>query len=496
MALQTATTDLRTLLLLLVASALTSCANVPAPHLAPALAPIPPEWAPALSHRLTAASWTLPDSIVVSESSGDVCTARSLSAAGVSQWERPLPFCPERASAVAGGMVLFQSAERSLLLARDGSAVSPSAQIVAAASSSLLLERSHDRLEVAGTGLAISDRGVAAASVADRSGHPTVVLESQDESGKWTLVREPDHKVLTPAFADIDSFDLSSDGREVVFSARREAVNYDVGLVSTDGGDVHWLPSDPADEVAARWSPVGYRAAYLIRRPDGDLLRSIHVPTSAQLIIDFPFATASSWSWSPDASRIAAVTSTPAQADHVDLVSLDGVVRRLLVAPQRHADLNVETLDGFADTILTRPALLKYNETIPLVVWTGETNPLRWDDARGDLAAAARVASVVTPRVIAALGPEFWQRIKSIAWIDSSRLYVVGPGPRPGTLPGQAIQIAGVAADGRPAGYETDLNRGAETVLVTATSSAVVKPFAARYIANRLKGTSPPNDHR
>jgi hypothetical protein len=462
------------------------------PDATTAALPLPAAWAPAVPHRITTVSWTLPDSIVVSEERGSSCSARSLSASGVAQWEHDLPFCPDRAAVVAGGMVLFAAGDRSLLLARDGSPRQFPGQIVAAASESLVLSRSHGLLEVAGTDIHLPDRGVASSAIAERQGHATVVLDLQDGRGAWSLVGEPEHRVLTPPFPAIDSFDLSSDGREVVFSARRESGGFDVGLVSTDGGGVHWLPSDPADEVAVRWAPVGYRAGYLIRRGDGDLFRSIHIPTSVQLVIDFSLSSAVSWDWSPDAARIAIITSSPDRADHVDLVSGDGVVRRPLVEPRRRAELHVETLGGFPDTILTRPALMKYNETVPLVVWTGEASPLRWDEARGHLAGLARVASVVTPRAAADLDADFWRRLKSLGWIDSSRIYVVGAGLRSSGLPAGATLITAVTGEASPPGYRQIGAGGAVTVLLTAGSSAVVKSFAASYIANRLKGNAPP----
>src|SRR5882762_385677 len=56
-------------------------------------------------------------------------------------------------------------------------------------------------------------------------------------------------KALTPEFLAIDSFAVSNERKEVVFSAKRKD-NFDVGLVSVDGGDVHWFPEDPADELS------------------------------------------------------------------------------------------------------------------------------------------------------------------------------------------------------------------------------------------------------
>ena len=61
---------------------------------------------------------------------------------------------------------------------------------------------------------------------------------------------------LTPPYRQIESFDVSLDRREIVFSAKRES-NFDVGLVSLDGSQVNWIPEDPADEVSPRWAPRG-----------------------------------------------------------------------------------------------------------------------------------------------------------------------------------------------------------------------------------------------
>src|ERR1700686_5065702 len=43
-------------------------------------------------------------------------------------------------------------------------------------------------------------------------------------------------KPLTPQFVAIDSFDVSLDRKEIVFSAKRQD-NFDIGLVSLDGSD-------------------------------------------------------------------------------------------------------------------------------------------------------------------------------------------------------------------------------------------------------------------
>src|SRR5476649_1057716 len=101
------------LFLLLIAGALGSCSVTPSLLAPTAGHPLPAAWAPEGIQRTITVSWTLPESIVVSEQSVSACSARSLSTAGVVQWERPLPFCPDRASVVAGGLVLFQTSAQS-----------------------------------------------------------------------------------------------------------------------------------------------------------------------------------------------------------------------------------------------------------------------------------------------------------------------------------------------------------------------------------------------
>src|SRR5438874_8510981 len=70
-------------------------------------------------------------------------------------------------------------------------------------------------------------------------------------------------KQLTPQFSAIQSFDVSLERREVVFSARRTS-NFDIGLVSLDDSDVHWIPQDPADETDVQWAPRGNKISYVV----------------------------------------------------------------------------------------------------------------------------------------------------------------------------------------------------------------------------------------
>src|SRR5438067_547234 len=93
---------------------------------------------------------------------------------------------------------------------------------------------------------------------------------------------------LTPVFAGIDSYDVSLERREVVFSAKRKD-NFDIGLVSMDGSDIHWVPEDPADETNPVWAPRGNKVAYIVHGKAGDTVRTVHIPTATQLSVPFPY---------------------------------------------------------------------------------------------------------------------------------------------------------------------------------------------------------------
>src|ERR1043165_9768207 len=87
---------------------------------------------------------------------------------------------------------------------------------------------------------------------------------------------------LTPRFAAIDSFDVSQSRREVAFSAKR-TTNFEDGLVSLDGSDVHWIPEDPNDETGVQWAPRGNKVSYIVHTAAGDIVRTVHIPTSVQV---------------------------------------------------------------------------------------------------------------------------------------------------------------------------------------------------------------------
>lgn len=218
---------------------------------------------------------------------------------------------------------------------------------------------------------------------------------------------------LTPRFAAIDSFDVSRDRREVVFSAKR-TTNFDIGLVSLDGSDIHWVPEDPRDETAVQWAPRGNKISYVVHAAGGDVVRTVHVPTSMQLTADFPYTSVRSLRWAPDGERYFVVITSPEVSERTLSMHYDGGQRRVEVAPKVKLDDVVEPLAG---GLVLRPTEIRYGEKLPLVVWV-TPRLYAWSDARGALLQRDRVACVIVTKQ-----PDdaFWQAVRAVPWIDLSK---------------------------------------------------------------------------
>ena len=333
-----------------------------------------------------------------------------------------------------------------------------------------------------------------AASVGDYCAHVSCAAAPQ------SAIRIADNRIfngdkpLTPAFAAIDSFDVSLDRKEVVFSARRKD-NFDIGLVSIDGSDIHWVPEDPADEVSVQWAPRGNKVSFILHTATGSIVRTVHIPTATPLSVDFPETQIDALSWEPQAEGYAVVIESPQSSQSLQSMTYAGEKRREVIAPAARLDVSIEPIGG---VMVMRPSAMRYNERLPIVLWL-DAHPFAWSDARAALMHNARVAIAIAP----AADGTFWNEIGKVAWIDNTRKYIVDPGtideergraaslvPRPSSsVPGSSATV--VAGDWRvPAGRFT---RSGNTLL---TAPSVVQSFAAAFIADDMKGTPPPNGRR
>jgi len=275
---------------------------------------------------------------------------------------------------------------------------------------------------------------------------------------------------VTPEFAAIDSFDFSSERGEVAFSAQRGTgfdTGFDIALVSSEGGDVKWMPNDPADEVDVQWAPRGHKVSYVIRGRSGDVVRTLHIPTAAQLVAGFPYARVRALAWEPRGERYAVAYETPDASQRVEVMTYGGSERSLTVPPAVATGAEIEP--GPEGSIVLRPESLRYGEKLPVVVWVS-SDPLAWNDARGMMLRNARVGCVIT-RVAS---QTLWRSLAGIPWLDLQRSFVVGTASAgPGVT---LIRGSDEVASG------TYLEQGR----VLTVPAAVVESFAARYIAERL----------
>jgi len=231
----------------------------------------------------------------------------------------------------------------------------------------------------------------------------------------------------------IESFDVSPDEKEVVFSGRRGS-GLDVGLVSTEGSRVSWIVPDQLDEVGVSWAPRGSKVTYQVRAPYGTLVRSVHVPTSWQLVVDLPFARVHSLSWEPRAEKFAVLHSGPTHSPAVEWISFGGEVRSILLESSSVADGEAEP---FSDGVMIRPKTLRYNQKVPLIIVVAG-DPLAWSPALADARRAEVAVATVTEQGL----KQALADARATGWIDTTRLYVVG-------RPLDAEPLVGIVTDYR-----------------------------------------------
>jgi hypothetical protein len=289
-------------------------------------------------------------------------------------------------------------------------------------------------------------------------------------------------KVLTEAFQAVDSFDVAESRGEVAFSVKRDA-DFDIGLVAIEGSPISWIPDDPADEIAVQWAPRGNKISYVMRSKFGDLVRTLHIPTAFSFGVEFPFSRVHALGWDPQAERYAVAYSSPVTSDAIDVLRYSGDQRLPVMKPAVKIDANVEPFSGDA-IVLQRPDIA-YGERLPVVIWV-TPDRFTWNDARAELMRSARVGLVITSTIDEPL----WQRIKDTAWMDASRAFVV-----------DGAMVASATGFRRPerpplhitADPAVPTGRYRRQGGVVAVAPAVVESFAARFIAEELKRTSPPN---
>ena len=283
-----------------------------------------------------------------------------------------------------------------------------------------------------------------------------------------------DGKRLTEQFTAIESFDYEETWDEVIFSARRDG-GFDIGLAAGDGSKTNWAPADPADEVQVQWAPRGYKASYIVRGPHGDVVRTLHIPTSLQHAVDFGPATIHDVAWDPAGEKYAVAFSTLDASDRVEVLRYDGTGRRVAIPAAQK--LAADVISFAPGAYALRPFDLRYGETLPVVVWLAER--FEWSDARAALLREARAAVIVARSFDDAL----WKTIGETPWMDPHRAWVVLNVGRASARPGRA--------EAHPTFITPDAaippGRYRQTSNVIAVAPAAIQSFAAGFIADQLK---------
>jgi hypothetical protein len=483
-----------------------ACASGP-PVAQPAPAqPIPSAWldlAPA--PRLRAAAWRRDgDTLWLVRESGERCSVAVRVFGGLRDLlARDLPFCPDRLRVVPDGSAIAAGERESVWLDEKLDPVTHSGDLVLDA----LSPKVYIAAQVRGGARLVSEDAVAELprqkiEAAQLAGNDSFVYSSDGKLFR-TRVRAAGAKAaaddqieLTQPFAALGTFDVSRDRGEVVFAAKR-AGNFDIGLVSTDGSPIHWVPEDPADESDPVWAPSGNKLSYLVHLATGDLVRTVHVPTATQLTVPFEGGRIRSLAWDPKGERYAVVWSSPDSSDRVEVATYGGKDRHTVIPAAIHLDVQMDPLPG---GVALAPTALRYNEKLPVTVWIVD-DALVWNDGAGTLLQTSRSGAILRRDLPDAA---FWTAVRKLAWIDPARIYVVDArrGSKLSVLTPESGMTLITARGGSPAPAEGTFRMardasGARIVrLPPSTSPAVVESFAAHYVADQLKGTTPSNGNR
>ncbi len=481
------------LVLLSLALAAGGCAGRSAlDHVAPASSSPVPTAASVISAVVFSPSG---DTLWFSRRTGGSCRLEQL---GLAEREatviRTLPFCPESMS-FAGEDLLVRGPEGAMLLVPANGApgvATPQGDLVAAADRGDFVSRDsggvlwwdhHDARERLADNLRTRDLRVLA--------DPEAVVGVQRTPEGERLVRVEAGRLipLSEFYPAIDSFGLSPENRELVYSARRGG-SFDVAITSMTGSlETHWVPPDPADETAVSWAPRGNKITYRLNTPIGALIRTVHVSTSFAVVAQFPGSEVSRPVWEPRGERFAVILSSIGSSSHVDWIRYDGENRGTLVPADTTLPVNPEPLGTRQPgALVLPPAVVRYGSRYPLILWVDAGDPFRWNDARAQVLENRETGMILVPGPVEDLGAPFWKAVEDLPWADSERTVLVIPrvaSARDLSAVGGHVStvLTGQSELGRdPEG----LTGGTRMHRFTATSRDRIESLAAGWIAQTM----------
>jgi hypothetical protein len=252
-----------------------------------------------------------------------------------------------------------------------------------------------------------------------------LVIETTTVGDRIVEIR-PDlsSRVIFDEAGEIDSFDVDPKEKEIVVSARRSG-SFDVALASLGEPSVTWIAPDAADEVSVSWAPRGNKVSYSILADGGTVIRTVHVPTSFQLTVDYPRESASVASWEPSAERFAVVVTSPDSSDRVEVVKYGGEEKRIVlpaeVTRERAWD-QLPTSNG-ESLILASPQSTRYGEKYPVVILVRSGNRFAWEDAADEVWGLGN-AAIGFAREGQNLANAI-EALREVPWVDRDRIIVV-----------------------------------------------------------------------
>jgi hypothetical protein len=253
------------------------------------------------------------------------------------------------------------------------------------------------------------------------------VLAVERTSGGERIVEiRPDlsSRVIFDEAEEIDSFDVDPKEKEIVVSARRSG-SYDVALASLAEPAVTWIAPDAADEISVSWAPRGNKVSYALLADGGTVIRTVHVPTSFQLTVDYPRESASVASWEPAAERFAVVVTSADSSDRVEVVKYGGEEKRVVLPAEitrERAWDQLPTSNG-ESLILASPQSTRYGEKYPVVVFVRSGNRFAWEDTADEVWGLGN-AAISFAREGQNLANAI-DALREVPWVDRDRIIVV-----------------------------------------------------------------------
>jgi len=358
-----------------------------------------------------------------------------------------LSFCPGRLATLDDGSVLATSSDQSAWISADGTIVNEGRLVSAAVDPSHLLERTDAGLVWRTDGASVQLEVSRLRTPVIASGGVLLAIQSGTEGERLVRFDGPGPTAITPWFEAIDSWDVAPRGEEVVFSAKVDS-GFDVGIVSSTGGEIRWVAPDPADERHVTWAPRGSKITYTFESLDATLVRSVHVPTSFQVIFDLPLTSVRQIAWEPRAERFAIVIESPTMGPRIDWVGYQGEEPDTLVASRERVESPVEALywEG-GSGVLLGPGILRYGEEMGTVVWIVPGDPFAWRPEVSRLRSEGVPIVITTSSAIAQLGGA----LADLPWFNASRAYVVDASGAAGSSAGAFKQATWITMEGSEA---------------------------------------------